>query len=128
LRTQQEHKAQAKVRGTMLRLDRHITASKVPSFKQQKISFRKPPLEQQLPALGLEVPEEEVLEEKEDDGAEELLMDSLIGESCGDGDILEESMTVQEVFDSVQRLLSYQKQPYAPRTFLDLSLLKQYTA
>jgi hypothetical protein len=48
-----------------------------------------------------------MLEEKEDDGAEELLMDSLIGESCADGDILEEPMTVQEVFDSVQRLLSY---------------------
>jgi hypothetical protein len=112
----------------MLGLDRHITASKVPSFKQQKIAFRKPPLEQQLPALRPEVPEEEMLEEKEDDGAEELLMDSLIGESCADGDILEEPMTVQEVFDSVQRLLSYQKQPYAPRTFFDLSLLKQYTA
>ena len=128
MRTQQEHKAKAKVRGTMLGLDRHITASKVPSFKQQKIAFRKPPLEQQLTALRPEVPEEEVLEEKEDDGAEELLMDSLIGESCGDGDILEGPMTVQEVFDSVQRLLSYQKQPYAPRTFFDLSLLKQYTA
>jgi hypothetical protein len=84
----------------MLGLDRHITTSKVPSFKQQKIAFRKPPLKQQLPALALEVPEE-VLEEKEDNGAEELLMDSLIGEACGDKDILEELMTVQEVFNSV---------------------------
>jgi hypothetical protein len=70
---------------------------------------------------------EEVLEEKEDDGAEELLMDALIGEACGDDDILEELMIIQEVFDSVQRLLLYQKQPYAPRTFSDLPLLKQYT-
>ena len=107
----------------MLGLDRHITPSKVPSFKQQKIAFRKAPLEQPPPALTLEaVPEEE------DDGAEELLIDALIGEACGDDDILEEPMTIQAVFDSVQRLLSHQKQLYAPRTFSDLSLLKQYTA
>ena len=37
-------------------------------------------------------------------------------------------MTVQEVFNSVQQLLSHQKQPYLPRTFNDLSLLKQYTS
>jgi hypothetical protein len=69
-----------------------------------------------------------VLDVLEDNGAEELLMDSLIGEACRDEDILEELMTVQEVFNSVQTLLSYQKQSYAPRIFFDLSLLKQYTA
>ena len=36
-------------------------------------------------------------------------------------------MTIQEVFDCIQRLLSNKKQDYAPRTFFDLSLLKQYT-
>jgi hypothetical protein len=84
------------------------------------LPFRKPSSEQQTAPL--------IPEEKADDGAEELLLDSLIGEACGDDDKLEELMTIREVFDSVQALLSYQKQPYAPRTFTDLSLLKQYTA
>jgi hypothetical protein len=97
LRTQQDHIAEVKARGTMLGLDRHITPSKVPSFKQQKIAFRKAPLEQPPPALILEA----VLEEGEDDGAKELLMDALISEACGDDDILEEPMTIQAVFDSV---------------------------
>jgi hypothetical protein len=55
-------------------------------------------------------------------------MDALIGETCGDDDALWERMTYQEVFDSVQGHLSNQKAPYAPRTFSDLQLLKQYTA
>jgi len=36
-----------------------------------------------------------------DDGAKELLIDALIGKACGDDDILEELITIQEVFDSV---------------------------
>jgi hypothetical protein len=55
-------------------------------------------------------------------------MDALIGETCGDDDVLQEHMTYQEVFDSVQGHLANQKAPYAPRTFLDLQLLKQFTA
>jgi hypothetical protein len=69
-----------------------------------------------------------VTKEREDNRAEELLLDSLIGEAYRDKDILEELMTVQEVLDSIQKLLAYQKQLYAPRSFSDLSLLKQYTA
>ena len=55
-------------------------------------------------------------------------MDALIGEACGDDDMIEEPMSVQEVFIAVQSLLSDKKGLYAPRTFSDLSLLKQYTA
>ena len=73
----------------MLGLNRHITPFKVPSFKQQKIAFRKAPLKQPPFALILEV----VLEE-EDNGAKELLIDALIGKACGDDDILEELITI----------------------------------
>jgi hypothetical protein len=55
-------------------------------------------------------------------------MDTLIGETCGDDDALEDCMTYQEVFNSIQGHLSNQKAQYAPRTFSDLHLLKQYTA
>ena len=54
-------------------------------------------------------------------------MDALIGETCGDDDALQERMTYQEVFNSVQGHLSNQKALYAPRTFSDLQLLKQFT-
>ena len=60
------------------------------------------------------------MKEKEDDGAEELLMDSLIGEACGDEDILEELMTVQEVFDSVQEIIIISKATIRPSNFLRL--------
>jgi hypothetical protein len=67
--------------------------------------------------------------ETEDDGAEELILDALIGETCGDDDVLQERMTYQEVFDSVQGHLLNKKQPYLPRIIFDLHLfLKQYTA
>jgi hypothetical protein len=62
-----------------------------------------------------------------DNRAKELLIDALIGEAYGDNNILEELMTIQEVFKSVQRLLLHLKQLYTPRTLSDLSLLKQYT-
>jgi hypothetical protein len=55
-------------------------------------------------------------------------MDTLIGETYGDDDALQERMTYQEVFDSVQLYLANQKQAYAPQTISDLQLLKQYTA
>ena len=55
-------------------------------------------------------------------------MDSLIGETYRDDDALQERMTIQEVFESVQGLLSHRKTIYTPCTFLDLSLLKQYTS
>jgi hypothetical protein len=48
-----------------------------------------------------------VLDILEDNRAKELLIDSLIGKACRDEDILKELITVQEVFNSVQTLLSY---------------------
>jgi len=60
-------------------LDQHITPSKVPSFKQQKIAFYKRSPEPPLPLYALEVL---------DDRAEELLMDALIGETYRDDDVL----------------------------------------
>ena len=42
--------------------------------------------------------------------------------------MIEELMSIQEVFNTIQSLLSDKKGQYAPRTFFDLSLLKQYTA
>jgi hypothetical protein len=65
------------------------------------LAFHKAPIKQPL-ALAPELPEP-----KEDDGAKELLIDALIGKACRDDDILKELMTIQEVFNSVQRLLSY---------------------
>lgn len=61
--------------------------------------------------------------EGEDDGAEEILLDALIGEACGDDEALEERMTFKEVFDDVTRLLGDQKQEYSPCTISDLHLL-----
>jgi len=54
-------------------------------------------------------------------------MDALISETCGDDDVLQERMTYKEVFESVQLHLAKKGQQYAPRTILDLVLLKQYT-
>ena len=53
----------------------------------------------------------------------------MIGETCGDDDVLQERMTYQEVFDSVQGHLLNKKQPYLSRIIIifDLQLLKQYT-
>jgi len=55
-------------------------------------------------------------------------MDALIGETCRDDDVLQELMTYKEVFESVELHLAQKGQEYAPRTILDLVLLKQYTA
>ena len=52
----------------------------------------------------------------------------MIGETCGDDNALQEHMTYQEVFNSVQGHLSNQKALYTPRIFSDLHLLKQFTA
>lgn len=54
-------------------------------------------------------------------------MDALIGETCVDDDVLQERMTYQQVFDSVNAHLANKKQPYLPRIISDLQLLKEYT-
>ena len=104
----------SKIQQTKEAVEKLKTSVSLPLLKQSSLSFTLIP--KLLEREGL------------DDGSEELLMDALIGETCGDDDALQERMTYQEVFDSVQDLLSNQKAPYAPRTFSDLFLLKQYTA
>ena len=47
---------------------------------------------------------EQRLEDK-DNGAEELLLDALMSEACGDDEALEERMTFKEVFNDVTWLL-----------------------
>ena len=56
------------------------------------------------------------------------MIDALISEACGDSDLLDIPLTDQEVFNHVKGLLFDKKAKYAPQTFLDLSLLRQYTA
>jgi hypothetical protein len=129
LRTQQRHIAQFKSLG----VDRHITPTKALSFHQTKLAFHQSPILIPVPipvpapvlAPILALP---IINDQDDDGSEELLMDALIGEACGDSDLLDIPLTDQEVFDYVERLLFDKKAEYAPRTFLDLSLLRQYTA
>ena len=106
-----------------LSLDRHITPTTIPLFKQNKLPFLIMPRAPPSPLVPPPAPIEEA-----DNGVEELLLDALLGESCGDEDILQEPMTIQEVLNSVQGLLTNKKLEYAPRTFYDLSLLKQYTS
>ena len=52
----------------------------------------------------------------------------MIGETYGDDDVLQERMTYQEVFDSVQGHLLNKKQLWLSRIISDLQLLRQYTA
>ena len=63
-----------------------------------------------------------------DNRAKELILDALIGEAYRDNDALKQAMSIDAVFKDVYRLLANKKQAYAPRTFSDLLLLKQYTA
>jgi len=55
------------------------------------------------------------------------LINALISKAYGDSDLLDIPLTDQEVFNHVKGLLFDKKAKYAPQTFLDLSLLRQYT-
>ena len=105
------------------RVEKLINPAILLAFKQTLLPWASPLIRQREPALAPTLAPEEV-----DDSAEELLLDALIGEACGDNNIIEELITIQQVFDSVQGLLSDVKQLYTLRTFSDLLLLKQYTA
>jgi hypothetical protein len=69
---------------------------------------------------------EQRLEDK-DDGTNELLMDALIGNACGDDEALDVRMTYQEVLDDVDIKLAQIKDSYTPYIVADLHLLRQYT-
>ena len=49
----------------------------------------------------------------EDNSAKELVLDALIGKACKDDNILKEPMSIRQVFNSIQGLLSNKKQLYA---------------
>ena len=92
-----------------LSLDRHITPTTIPLFKQNKLPFLIMPRALPSPLTPPPTPIEEA-----DNRVEELLLDALLRESCGDKDILQEPMTIQEVLNSVQGLLTNKKLEYAP--------------
>ena len=102
-----------------LSLNQHITPTIIPLFKQNKLPFLVMP---RAPLSPLPPPPAPIKEA--DNRVEELLLDALLGESYGDKDVLQEPMTIQEVHNSVQGLLTNKKLEYAPWTFYDLLLLK----
>ena len=74
----------------------------------------------------MQLREEQRLEDK-DDGTNELLLDALIGNACGDNEALDVRMTYQEVLDDVDIKLAQTKELYTPRVIANLYLLRQYT-
>ena len=74
-------------------MDRHITPTKVLSFHQTKLAFYQLLIKQQalllVPILALIL----TLNDQDDDGLEELLIDALISEACGDSDLLDILLT-----------------------------------
>jgi hypothetical protein len=119
-RTQRRLTAEVKKQNEML--EKLKTPVKPPAFKQVKLPFGLAPV--RVRQLSTE------REEGPDDGMEELLLDALIGGACGHGDdeTLWEIMTIKEVYDDVSKLLLNKNQVYAPKIFLDLNMLKQFTA
>jgi hypothetical protein len=65
--------------------------------------------------------------EDEDNRTNELLLDALIGNACGDDEALDVRMTYQEVLDDVDIKLAQIKDLYTPYIVADLHLLRQYT-
>ena len=116
-----KEKEQARERLSML-----STPLVLPKLKQTHLLFHqalRAPLEPpsvQLPFLKLE--------DHNNSRAEELLLDTLIREDCGDENALKDPLTIQKVLNSIQTILSNSKQLYLPRIIYDLQLLKQYTA
>jgi hypothetical protein len=97
----------------------------VPSFKQKRLQFDiiRGPID--IPR-DVQLREEQRLED-EDDGANELLLDALIGDAYGDNEALDVRMTYQEVLDDVDIKLARTDNPYTSRIVADLHLLRQYT-
>ena len=94
LRTQQRHIAQFKSLG----VDRHITPTKALSFHQTKLAFHQSPILIPVPipvpapvlAPILALP---IINNQDDDGSKELLIDALIGKACRDSDLLDILLT-----------------------------------
>jgi len=127
LRTQQRHAQNQKTKDAQV-IERSVklkTPIIVLSFKQKKLRF---------PIIGtslgnpryMQLKAEQRLEDQ-DDGADELVMEALIGDAYGDNEALEVRMTYQEVLDDVDKKLAYDKDVYMPRIVADLHLLRQYT-
>jgi hypothetical protein len=96
------------------------TLAKLPVLKQTGLPF--------MAVLVLIRQPSPEAKDSRDNRAKELILDALIGEACGDNNALKQAMSIDAVFKDVYRLLANKKQAYAPRTFSDLLLLKQYTA
>jgi len=60
----------------------------------------------------------------QDDRANELLLDALIGDTCGYDEALDVRMTYQEVLNDVDIKLARTKDPYISRIVADLYLLR----
>jgi hypothetical protein len=73
----------------------------------------------------MQLREEQRLKDK-DDGTNELLLDALIGNACGDNKALDVRMTYQEVLDDVDIKLVQTKELYTLCIIADLYLLRQY--
>jgi len=65
-------------------------------FKQTLLLWASPLIRQREPALAPTLAPEEV-----NNSTEELLLDALIGKAYRDNNIIEEPMTIQQVFNSV---------------------------
>ena len=74
----------------------------------------------------MQLREEQRLEDQ-DDGANELLLDALIGDACGYDEALDVRMTYQEVLDDVDIKLARTDNHYTSYIVADLHLLRQYT-
>jgi hypothetical protein len=71
----------------------------------------------------MQLREEQRLKDQ-DDRANELLLDALIGDACGYNEALDVRMTYQEVLDDVDIKLARTKDPYTSRIVADLHLLR----
>jgi hypothetical protein len=90
----------------------------LPKLKQKRLPFYKTPKAALAPP-SVRLPSLE-LEDHNNSGAEELLLDALIGEGYSDENALEDPLTIREVLNSVQAILANPKQPYLPRIIYDL--------
>jgi hypothetical protein len=85
-----------------LSLEKHKTPAIVPLYRQKRLPFYAVLPVQPLSPRSKELSPEPINKTLyEVDRAKELLLDALIGESCGVDNALETPMTIQEVFDSV---------------------------
>ncbi len=143
--TQQQHLRDQRIKDAQaIELSAKLkTHSVVPSFKQKLLRFsvieRPPEIQRDIQKReeqsdveirekkrNVQIREEQRLED-EDDGGDELIMDALMGDACGDDEALEVRMTYQEFLDDVNKKLAKNKDTYMSRIVADLHLLRQFT-